>query len=369
MPFEILRADGEGAQRWRALVEGLPAELKDIHLLPEYGRIYRDSYGFEPLLALYREGAGYVLQTFVKRPLATLPFLLGQDDANRFADLANPYGYGGPFSNGRDAVETKMLYRKFTAALAMWCEAEGVASEFASLHPFAVEHQRGMIGGTVECNYVKDVVYIDLDGDAETVLRGLNRGHRSSVAKARRLGVLVEKVATDDVNIKTFADIYYATMRRRNAAERWFVPAGHFSNTVKHLGPERCSLFFATINGAVEAAYLLMHGFSTAYYHFAGMRDAVPEARANNILMYETAIWAQRHGYKRYHLGGGVTSDPNDTLLRFKAGFSTARAPLYTYFRVCNNEVYDELCERKRAHERAVDGRECSSGFLPLYRR
>jgi lipid II:glycine glycyltransferase (peptidoglycan interpeptide bridge formation enzyme) len=112
-----------------------------------------------------------------------------------------------------------------------------------------------------------------------------------------------------------------------------------------------------------------MHDFGTAYYHFAGNRDAHPELRANNLTMYETALWAQKAGYVRYHLGGGVTSRADDSLLRFKAGFSDRRAPLYTYFCVRSPRVYELLCERKRAHERATTGKESTSDFLPVYRR
>ena len=85
--------------------------------------------------------------------------------------------------------------------------------------------------------------------------------------------------------------------------------------------------------------------------------------------MLETALWARRSGCSRYHLGGGVTSTGDDTLLRFKAGFSDRRAPLYTYFCVRDQVVYDRLCERKRAHERSTEGRESVSDFVPLYRR
>jgi len=69
------------------------------------------------------------------------------------------------------------------------------------------------------------------------------------------------------------------------------------------------------------------------------------------------------------HLGGGVTAKEDDSLLRFKAGFSADRAPLYTYFTVRNRAAYDELCARKRAYERQTNGTELQSDFLPLYRR
>jgi hypothetical protein len=369
MPFEILSANGEDGERWRTLVEGLAFEHRDIHFLPDYGRIYQDAYGFEPFLAVYGDRDSYILQPFVRRPLSGLSFLSGVPDASTFSDLANPYGYGGPLSNETDADRAYSLYTKFRSAFTTWCEEEDIASEFVCLHPLMADRQREIIRDILAPTYEKDVVYIDLAGDAEMILRGLSRGHRSSVAKARRSGVCVERVEMTDANLSTFAEIYFATMRRRNAAERWFVPDNYFTYYVRHLGSVRASLFFARVENTVEVAYLLIHEYSTAYYHFGGTRGLFPEARVNNLLMYATAVWAQRNGYKRYYLGGGVTSNPDDTLLRFKAGFSTKRAPLYTYFSVRNRVVYDRLCERKRAYERTTAGVESTSDFVPLYRR
>src|ERR1700687_2390162 len=98
MAFEILSAEKDSA-RWTALVAALPVEHRDIHFLPEYARIYRDSYGYGAHLAIYTADEGFVIQPFVRRPLRELPFLAGASDAGNFSDIANPYGFGGPISS------------------------------------------------------------------------------------------------------------------------------------------------------------------------------------------------------------------------------------------------------------------------------
>ena len=65
MAFDILSAEGEDALHWAALVNALPAEHRDIHFLPDYGRMYRHSYGFSSHLAVYRAGEDFVIQPFV----------------------------------------------------------------------------------------------------------------------------------------------------------------------------------------------------------------------------------------------------------------------------------------------------------------
>ncbi len=368
MPLDVLSLD-DGARHWTGAVADLPPERRDIHLLPEYARIYRDGYGHRPFLARYRDANGFVIQCFVRRELRGLPFLSGTADGGRFSDIANAYGYGGPVCSLPGAEEGHALYCAFASEFAAWCETELIASEFCSLHPLMIEHQRGLIGDMLPARFIKDVVVIDLAAAEPEIGSGLRKGHRSSVTLARRSGVRVVQVEPSPANLELFRAMYEATMLRRQAAERWFLPEGFFSLTCSLLGERRATLLFAFVSDELESGCLLMHDFSTAYYHFAGTFAKHPMLGVNNLLVLEAALHARRAGYQRLHLGGGVTADADDSLFRFKAGFSTGRAPLYTYFAVRNRAVYDELCARKRSYERQTTGAESQSDFLPLYRR
>ena len=367
MAFDVLSAEGKDARRWSALINDLPPQRRDVHFLPEYGRIYRDTYGFEPLLAVYTDDTGYVVQPIVRRSLANLPFLACAADAVAYSDIANPYGYGGPVSNVEDSVIGNTLYRRFAEKFAVWCDETDVASEFASLHPFIAEHQRSLLGGYLVPKFEKSVVFIDLlQADFTSALR---KGHRSSISTARKSGTRIEKVDTTARNLANFGEMYDATMVRKGAADRWFVPESYFNNCAHHLGASRISLFFSVIDGKIESGCLLMHDFATAYYHFAGTYATRPNLGISNLMVYETAVWARSAKFSRYHLGGGVTSRDDDSLLRFKSGFSNLRAPLYTYFCVRDKAVYDRLCEQKRAYELTSTGTESQSDFVPVYRR
>jgi len=368
MPFEIL-SEVADAGRWAAEIMALPRALRDIHYLPDYGRIYRDVRGFTPLLALYSSNEGCVVQPIVRRPLHALPFLAGASDAGAFSDIANAYGYGGPLSNATDAITARALYAQFAVCFATWCEEQGIASEFASLHPLMTDHQRMLIGDTLALRHEKDVVIIELGGSEAEIEKRLRKGHHSSILLARRAGVRVERVEPSDANIALFSAVYHETMLRRQAEKRWFFPEKFFTETIRNLGPHRSSLFFASVDGQLESACLLIHEFATAYYHFAATRATRPQLGVNNLIVWEAAMWAKAAGYSVLHLGGGVTSNHDDSLLRFKAGFSSRRAPLYTYFTVRDRAGYDVLCERKRSHERATTGAESTSDFVPLYRR
>jgi hypothetical protein len=368
MPLEILSLEKD-APLWQSAVADLPAAQRDIHLLPEYVRIYRDCYGYRPFLARYRGVDGYVMQGFVRRQLDCLPFLSGAPDGGQFSDIANAYGYGGPRCSASEWERSRSLYHSFASEFAAWCEEESIASEFGSLHPLVIKHQRGLIEDFLPVTFVKEVVVIDLRPDETRIGNGLSKGHRSSIALARRSGVRVEKVEPNAANLKSFCAMYQATMLRRQAAKRWFLPEDFFFATCSLLDEKRTTLLFAFAHDELESGCLLMHDFTTAYYHFAGTYANYARLGVNNLLVWEAAMYAKRAGYQRLHLGGGVTANEDDGVLRFKAGFSDDRAPLYTYFTVRNRAVYDELCARKRAYERQTTGAESQADFLPLYRR
>ena len=369
MGFEILTAEGADRELWSALIAALPPHLRDIHFLPQYGAIYRDCYGYEPLLAVYRDGDSFVLQPYVRRPLGGLPFLAKAADAARFSDIANPYGFGGPLSNAESMEAGRALYARFASELQAWCERESIASEFTSLHPVLNDHQAALVEGHLAISHEKDIFYIDLGLDEQELWRKLRRGHRSSINLARRHDVRVAKVEPSEANLATLNALYSASMQRRAAAQRWRFPENFFATTIEHLGEGGSSLFFGYRGERVATAYILIHGFETVYYHFSGTNADDGRIGVDTLMFYEMASWARVQGYARCFLGGGVTRRVEDGLRQFKSGFASVCMPLYTYFRIRNEAIYHELCARTRAYEIETVGAESVSKVLPLYRR
>jgi hypothetical protein len=367
MRFDVLDARADAA-RWSGLVGRLPPERRDIHFLPESGRIYEATYGHVPRLAVLEDGDAFVIQPFVERSLAQLPFLAGRDDARRYRDIANPYGFGGPLASSEGDAAIALL-RRFVERFRAWCADREIASEFTSLHPLLGNERALRQAGTDELVLQKEVVFIDLASGRDGLWQGLRKGHRSSIKKAQRCGVRVEKIAGTAEEIACFDRLYRETMRRNEAAERWFFPDGYFANCLALLGPDRVSFHFARIGEALAAACIVIHAFDTAYYHFSGSDPAFYEACPNNLLVYEAALAAMDAGCRRFHLGGGVSSREDDTLFIFKSGFSSLRAPLHVYSRIHDQECYEQLSAMKRDYERTTLGAELASDYFPLYRR
>ena len=368
MHFEVLKAQGADAGRWSGLIARLEAAQRDIHFLPQYARIYERTYGHEPFLAFFGDSEHYVVQAFIKRALNGLPFLEERGTNERYFDIASQYGYGGPAWRAQGLDEAVSLYRGMRHELAAWCIEQRIATEFVNLHPL-LENECVVAAAGIAISPEKQVVYIDCAAGETTLWAGMNRGHKSNLQRARKSGIRVTKVEPSAHNVAEFARLYYLTMDRNRAAERWYFPERYFTECVAQLGVDRVSLFFATTADALASAYLLMHDFGVAYYHFAGSDPRFFELRANNAIMYETALWATRAGFRKYHLGGGVGASEEDSLFRFKAGFSPLRATLFSYGIVHHEAMYRELCELKTRHEIATAGAASGSGFFPTYRR
>jgi len=262
----------------------------------------------------------------------------------------------------------KALFQDFDPRFKEYCLRKRIASEFVSLHPLLGNRKYIPDDSTLRPCRQKEVVFLDLSLSTDEIWLEINRGHRSSINKARKNGVRIEKVEPTAENLETFKKLYYQTMKRTRAAEKWYFPQEYFSHCFECLGKDRASLFLAFVDDMPASAYLVLHAFSTAYYHFGGSDEQYYEHRPNNLLMFETALWAKRAGFSRYHLGGGVTSSPEDSLFRFKSGFSKSAATLYTYQRVHDEEIYNYLCQLKKQYEVSIND-ENQSDYFPLYRR
>ncbi len=306
---------------------------------------------------------------FVKRPLNGLPFLKEQDIGELYYDISNAYGFGGPVSRCDDPDRGPQMLREFNRYFSAYCTEHKIASEFTSLHPLLDRQRLFLDLDVVSATEQKEVVYIDLAVPQEEIWGGLRKGHKSSIKKATKNGVYVEKVQPTSENFSILNRLYYDTMERNKAADRWYFPKEYFRGCYEHLGKERISLFVAYVGSVPAAACILMHAFDTIYYHFSGSDERFYNYCTNNLMVYEAALWAKQKGYKRFFLGGGVSSSSQDSLFIFKSGFSEKRASLYTYGRVHHKQTYEYLCSLKRTHEKATHGSEIKSDYFPLYRR
>ena len=103
-------------------------------------------------------------------------------------------------------------------------------------------------------------------------------------------------------------------------------------------------------------------------YHLGGTINEALKLAPDKLLVDEVRLWASSQGHRALHLGGGMTSDPEDSLLHYKKGFSDTRHEFATWRWILSQEVYDRLCEAKMQSNERRRVKSADANFFPAYR-
>jgi lipid II:glycine glycyltransferase (peptidoglycan interpeptide bridge formation enzyme) len=114
----------------------------------------------------------------------------------------------------------------------------------------------------------------------------------------------------------------------------------------------------------MAAAALYLRFGDRVHYHLGASEARYLDSGVNNLLHHTAALQAQAAGCRWFHLGGGRTPDPEDSLLRFKASFSKDRLPFLTGRQVHNQPSYNALCAAWMRQSQAVR----KPNYFMLYR-
>jgi hypothetical protein len=170
----------------------------------------------------------------------------------------------------------------------------------------------------------------------------------------RRAGWAAEAVPGPESGARDrdlFAAAYEQTMRRADAAERYFFDRAYFDAVLSF---ERSWLLVAGRSGDLGAAAIVAVSDAMLHYYLGGTADS---ARADSPFKNVVAAMldlADELGLP-LNLGGGL--EPGDGLEAFKRGFANAELPFHTHELVCDADAYRRLAA---GHE--------AGGFFPAYR-
>jgi hypothetical protein len=323
---------------------------------PDYVRLYAGPH-MRAMCAAATTQSSHVLYPFLLRTLGAEPYC---DAALRdCADIATPYGYGGPYAWGaawnRDAV------RAFWAEFNAWAAKSRVVSEVVRLALFPetlVEYagQRRVLWH----NVVRDLK------DENELWRDFEYKVRKNVNKARASGVTVEIDNTGD-RLSEFLAIYTGTMKRRNAAEVYYFPREYFERI--HADLKGQFAYFHAFVGSVMVSTELVLVSAARIYSFLGGTDAAWfHVRPNELLKVEIMNWARRAGKAEFVLGGGYAG--GDGIYKYKLSFAPhGSVPFSIGSRVLSASAYAQLTESRRVFE-AMRGSawQPDPEYFPAYR-
>jgi sugar O-acyltransferase (sialic acid O-acetyltransferase NeuD family) len=349
--FEVLSYDDpEERLKWKSICQS----FKDIDIFyyPEYVHLFEVRGEGKARCFVYYDDNGTVIFPFLIRQINELECF--RDISDNMIDITSPYGYGGYLRNN-DLVDMD----KFYEVLSNYCKENNIVSEFVRFHPLLNNSLYSPEG--VDTHLINETVIIDLTLTPEEIWGKLAVSCRNKVKKANKLGVQVF-IDENFENLDKFHELYVNTMERLRAQQYYYFTIEWFHNLIESL-KGNVVLFYAVYRNNIIISGAFLFTGEYIHYYLSGSDYRMSHLAANNLLLYEVALWAKERGIKLFHLGGGY--QPGDSLFKFKASFSPLKSQFYIGNIIHDLEYYQYLCARKQVGEGKILA---DPSFFPSYR-
>lgn len=325
-------------------------EKRDVYYYVDYCRLYQMLGHGDPYLFVYKEdGTNHkVIYPFLKRKIKSGMY-----------DISTPFGYGGPLANSTNPG----FIKKFRSAFHQYCVKEKIVSEFIRFHPLM--ESEGLYQSFLNVKFAREMVIMDLTKEPDEIFHNIGKSNRNKIRKARKAGLTFRVIDAPEAahHLEQFITLYYETMDRNNASPFYYFPKPYFEHMLINLSEQVKMAAVFDAGKMVAADLILCEGHYMNDYLNAGDRNYF-RLGSNPLLIYETALWGKRHGFKHFDLGGSY--EKADSLFKFKLRFNpTGIVNYYTGTMVHNQSIYRELVylwKKKNAREPSPD-------FFPLYRQ
>jgi GNAT acetyltransferase-like protein len=280
---------------------------------------------------------------FLEAEAATHTLRIGADDLELLAplvvrsipdsdrvDAISPYGYPGLLSVDRSfslPIEGEKLRRRIDPAAIDW-SGTGLVSLF-------VRHALGepSLAGASERNVVQIA-----DPDLPRKSRGSDR---NQINRNRRTGYEVHIVPGPETSAEDragFRTAYEQTMRRTEAADRYYFDAAYFDRILA--SPSSWLALARAPGGEIAAGSIVVRSDGFLHYYLSGSAD--PHLRDSPMKNVVAALVDFAAGRRLpLNLGGGIVR--GDRLEEFKRGFANREQAWHASEVVCDPAAYERL--------------------------
>lgn len=297
--------------------------LNDIYYSKEYASLYLNKnekiFEFE-----YKEDAFIFYNIAIKRPITKIG---NKEIKDGYFDLETTYGYGGFFTNTDDKKFIKNAMSKYKKR----CFEEKIIAEFIRFHPWNSfpQKQKEFLN---MYDYDRDVVYVDLSLSKEERWKNYSSNTRNILRKCEKELILI-KSSTQDI----FIELYEKTMNKHNADNFYYFSKKYFAKLLEN---KHIELYNVIKNGKVISSAFFMFSEEFGHYHLSANDYEMRQYNANYFILDQIFELAKEKNKKYFILGGGTTSQKEDSLLKFKQKFSSHTKPFYISGKIFNHEVY-----------------------------
>lgn len=334
----------EDQESWKAVVSR--SAFYDFYHCNSYNTQEKSGEGF--LFVVEDEQNDFIAFPLIKRLIEGTPYF----------DCTSVYGYAGPISSRTIEQLAPALVQTFQEELLAYLKEQNCVSAFSRLHP--IIEQTGYLQNLGKVLSLNKTVAIDLSLPLDEQRKKYRKSTKSEINQLRNRGFSVKQAVTKQ-EIDEFIAIYTETMQRVSASKYYFFDEEYFRNFL-HAEDFSPILLLAYQEEEIAAGAIFTLTNNVMQYHLAGTKEQYIKQTPMKLILDEARILGTNRGQKYLHLGGGVGGSDDDSLFRFKSGFSDMNFVYKVWQLVVNEEVYDQLVKCKAAEK------ELNGTYFPLYR-
>lgn len=320
--------------KWQYFLELFPEEMRDIYYTSGIYSLYEQYGDGTPTCYFFTENGKVALYPFLLNSINNL----GYDLDKTYYDIQGVYGYNGVLTNSINPDFIHSFYTSFEE----YCHSTNIIAEFTRFNPLINNQQ--FSENYLKVAYDRETVKLNLELDYETIWNTqYSSKNRNMVRKAQKLGYTSEII--DDPSerqIENFIEIYHNSMSHANASKYFYFNKGYFSNIFKLLSGNSALVNIIDDTGKVVCSAIVLFAAKYCHYHLSG-RSIMTDNSINSFLLDQLVQIAQLRNKKVLHFGGGRSSNPDDSLFKFKAGFSREREKFFVGTKVWNSEAYKAI--------------------------
>src|SRR5690606_2392049 len=332
--FEVI----EDNSKWSEIIK--QADVYDFHHTAYFHKIDTE---FPSKLLYFSDAENFIALPIIIRPI----------EGTEYFDITSVYGYAGPVYRFDKDYEEKELVAFFQSSFRLFCKEQNIVSVFSRLHPL-IEQKNILpeLGNIVDLN---KTVSIDLTLSADEQRKVFRKSLKSELNQLRRKEIEVKEAIRKE-EIDQFIAIYYETMDRVNATPNYYFSKEYFYEFLNNTD-FNSKLIVAVKDKKVIAGAIFKLTDKIMQYHLAGTTEEFIKETPMKLILDEARLLGNETSAESLHLGGGVGGHDDDSLFRFKSGFSKNFKQFSVWKFIVDQEIYDELSETKE-----------KSNFFPLYR-
>lgn len=321
MDFRVFKLDNK---EWGKTLEYFPVLNKDINYYPDWFYTWEQHEKAEALCLFAELDHIYFLYPFFLKKIENY------DLDKVYYDVQSAYGYGGILTSNQ--IVPDKTGKRFNQLVTEWMEANSIIAEFIRENPLLNHFRR-------EASYclARTNVYIDTHQDYKIP----DKRARQNINKSLQMNASI--IYDEDLKLMDeFEALYSSTAERLKMHQYYHFGKSYFSKVAVHL-KDYSALIHIKYKDTLIASGLYIKHHEKGNLHLAGSLMDYQDVRPNDLLYYGAINFSLEQGVKILNVGGGTSTDPDDTLFRFKAKYSKNYKQVFIGKKIINEKIYNKL--------------------------